>query len=246
MDDVITQLYTLSEIRVGDKLSVGSYGELSIDRAGATQVLWRSIRRDCRVYTLNVINALCIRVQTVVFDAMNATAADAVSEDDKPTDGSNVVSTLRAACVAAVAGLRTLSQTYKIGEVDDATAESIMRVVSVLTHTCCCEPRAPKTYTCTSTQTPLAVAGAVGTPRLPVSPPASAASVVPKMPAQQHHHTLFSRSWRKRGAGTAAAMGPPHSEVMGTLEAREPITQASAVQMMPASAVVPAPSVRPE
>jgi hypothetical protein len=268
MDDVITQLYTLSEIRVGDKLCVGSYGELSIDRAGATQVLWRSIRRDCRIHTINVINALCIRVQMAVLDATNtnttnASAITADHEDEKPSDGGSV-STLRAACIAALAGLRTLSQTYKIGEVDDATAESIMRVVSVLTHTCCCEPKALKASVSTWTQTqaqtqtqtqtpPPPVVSAVGTgmPRLPLSPPTSTVPPAPKMPAPQHQ-TLFNRSWRKRGAGTAVTGNLPDlsasivSRCSETVGPPVPPQTATDVVVAPTDAVHPHPSVRPE
>jgi hypothetical protein len=236
MDDIITQLYTLGEIRVGDKLSVGGHGELSIDRAGATQVLWRSLRRDSRVYTLNVLNALCIRVQVAVLTDVGC----------EPS----VATALRTACCAAVVGLKTLSQTYKIGEVDDVVADGITRVVTVLTHTCCVEASpavvTTSTATQTHTQTPTQAqsqSAASRVPSLPVSPPAvhrvvassttSVSSPVtgPRMPS--------FRGWRKRGAGVLVASAPPTVPVLAT-------TNPAATTNVVVTAVPPLPTLSVE
>ena len=119
MEDVIAQLYTIGELRVGDKLCVGVRGDVSIDRAGTAQLLWRAIRRDNRSHTTHALQALCIRVQAIMFEDMARSSTGVINE------------TLRVACLSGIAGLQTLGGTYRIGDTDGDTADAIFRIAFV-------------------------------------------------------------------------------------------------------------------
>lgn len=186
MEDAIAQLYTIGELRVGDKLCVGVRGDVSIDRAGTTQLLWRALRRDNRSHTTHALQALCIRVQAIMFEdmAMNGTLND----------------TLRVACLAGVAGLRTLGGTYRIGDTDGETADAILRIAFVLSSVC----RESKKNVSTQSQTlptplpALLAAAATSHPPLPPSPPPVGKS------QPSHAPMMFGRANKRRGAGIAA------------------------------------------
>jgi hypothetical protein len=162
---------------MGDKLCVDARGNISIDRAGASQVLWRALRRDNRVYTVQALQALCIRVLGEMYDDMHSHG--------------QIKDALQSACASALVGLRVLSDTYRIGDVDDDVSETILRIVHVLSSTC-------RTKTAVSTQTqtpmpmPIAMPKRLNVPELPLSPPSKTKA-------------CNRSSFRRRGAGAIPA-----------------------------------------
>jgi hypothetical protein len=164
---------------MGDKLCVDARGNISIDRAGASQVLWRALRRDNRVYTVQALQALCIRVLGEMYDDMHSHG--------------QIKDALQSACASALVGLRVLSDTYRIGDVDDDVSETILRIVHVLSSTC-------RTKTAVSTQTqtpmpmpmPITMPKRLNVPELPLSPPSKT------KPCNRS-------SFRRRGAGAIPA-----------------------------------------
>ena len=170
---------------MGDKLCVDARGNISIDRAGASQVLWRALRRDNRVYTVQALQALCIRVLGEMYDDMHSHG--------------QIKDALQSACASALVGLRVLSDTYRIGDVDDDVSETILRIVHVLSSTC-----RTKTAVSTQTQTPMPMP--TPTP-MPIAMPMPRRLNVPELPLSPPSKTkpCYRLSFRRRGAGAIPA-----------------------------------------